>query len=55
MLINFNEIKEVKVDYRQSAFLGDTIRISSIEEEKGWRVRFMNQDQTLIALVELKK
>ena len=49
------EIKEVKVDYRQSAFLGDTIRISSIEEEKGWRVRFMKQEQNLIALVELKK
>lgn len=49
------QIKEVKVDYRQSAFLKDIIQISSIEEENGWRVRFMNQNQTLIALVELKK
>ena len=48
------EIKEIKVDYRQSAFLGDTIRISSITEKDGWRIRFLNQDDTLIALVELK-
>ncbi len=49
------EIKEVKVDYRQSVFFKDTIHISFIEEENGWRVRFMNQNQMLIALVELKK
>ena len=49
------EIGEVKVDYRQSAFLNDMIHISYIEEKDGWRVRFLNQDDTLIALVELKK
>ncbi len=45
------KIKEIKIDYRQSAFLGDTISISTVKEKDGWRVRFLNQDEKLIALV----
>lgn len=48
------EVKEIKVDYRQSAFLNDRIKISTIEENGGWRVRFENQENKLIALIELK-
>ncbi|MDO5147412.1 MAG: thioesterase [Eubacteriales bacterium] len=43
----------VKVDYRQSAFLHDEIFVSVSEEEPRWRVRYKNQEGTLLALVEL--
>lgn len=49
------EIREIRVDYRQSAFLNDSIKINTIEENDGWRVRFENQENKLIALVELKE
>lgn len=47
-------VKEIKVDYRQSAYLNDNIKVSTIEENDRWRVRFQNQENKLIALVELK-
>lgn len=47
-------VQEVKIDYRQSAFLNDTIHIYTIEENGEWRIRFLNQENTLIALLEMK-
>lgn len=45
-------MKKVMIDYRQSAYLGDEIRIESIEEENCVRCRISNQEDTLLALVE---
>ncbi|MCD8020837.1 MAG: thioesterase [Clostridiales bacterium] len=48
-------VNRVKVDYRQSSRLNDVIRIYAIEEESAWRVRFVNQDDVLMALLELSE
>ena len=34
------EVKEVKVDYRQSTFLIDSIHVYTIKEEDKWRINF---------------
>lgn len=49
------EIGEVKVDYRQSAFLNDTIHVFTAKEEDRWRIKYMNQDETLIAMIDMIK
>lgn len=46
-------VNGVKVDYRQSAFYGDELDVYVEENEKKWRVSYKNQEDTLIALVEL--
>ncbi len=48
------EVKEVKVDYRQSTFLNDSIHVYTIKEEDKWRIKFENQKGVLAALVEMR-
>ncbi len=47
-------VYRLKVDYRQGAVLNDVLRMSAIEDEDGWRVRFMNQNDELAAIVQLQ-
>lgn len=47
------EVGEIRVDYRQSAYLHDTLRVYSIEEGEKWRIRFLNQNNEIIALIEV--
>ncbi len=47
-------VDRLKVDYRQAAYLNDVIKMCAIEEEDGFRVRFMNQKGELAAIVELQ-
>ena len=46
------QIRKVMVDYRQSSFEHDRITCSRIIEENKIRIRFTNQKDTLIALLE---
>ena len=48
------EVKEVKVDYRQSTFLDDRIHVYTIHEKDKWRIKFENQEGVLAALVEMR-
>ena len=47
------EVKEIRVDYRQSSYLHDILRVYSIEEDGKWRIRFLNQNDEIVALIEL--
>ncbi|MBR5047837.1 MAG: acyl-[Eubacterium sp.] len=48
-------IHKVKIDYRQSAFEQDVITVDTILEEDRLRCRFRNQEDILLALVELDR
>lgn len=46
-------VREIKVDYRQSALLNDEIHICMAKEENLWKVKYVNQDGLLNAVIEM--
>ena len=46
-------IRKIMIDYRQSSYENDVITMDTIQEENRVRCRFRNQEDTLLALVEL--
>lgn len=47
-------IKGVRADYRQSAYYEDELDVYVIENKNSWRICYKNQENTIIALVELE-
>lgn len=47
-------ISRLRTDYRQSSFEGDTLYVDYCQEGMIHKVRFTNQDDVLIALVEME-
>ena len=46
-------VKEIKVDYRQAAFLNDEIHIFMAQEDDIYKVKFVNQNEQLNAIIEM--
>lgn len=46
-------VKEIKVDYRQAALLNDEIHIYMTKEENICRVKYVNQEEQLNAVIEM--
>lgn len=47
------KVLRLKVDYRQASFKGDILRIYQCTDKDVYRVKFVNQDDVLIALVNM--
>ncbi len=46
-------VKEIRIDYRQAAFRGDKLNILLCKEEKVYRVLFQGEDEVIHVIVEL--
>lgn len=46
-------VREIKVDYRQAALLNDVIHIHMAKEGDIWKVKYVNQDGQLNAVIEM--